>query len=421
MPEVQHKQFQMFGTYRFILSFFVLLHHIGYSKLMLIGVFAVEGFFILSGYHIALAYSINYSNRNKGTLRFYANRFLRIYPPYITVLSIALFIMFLLKNVAGKNIFPFTAFDILMNYLLVGLNYANAWNVHTVTTVYMILAVEVQFYFIFPLIFAWFVQKRAGLLAIVSIIWCLLVFFINDRSFGYVYMSLLPQLFVFLLGINLYFNKSKLLNFFTKINNKACEIISKRSFVILSFSLVLIFSVYYIRVTQNKIMLIFYLVSLFIYAVIVVVRLLTRTDKSNTDSFATYSSVFLFFYFLQFVIVQQIEASFNTMMIAGFLCGITVNLFIVSRLSRGMVIDNPRFQIFDKRLGGYSYGIFLIHDPVYLITKDLVHFENNPQEMILVSTIIIILTVILSHLLYRYVEQPLNTIRNTIRKAQIKT
>lgn len=84
----------MFGTYRTILALAVVAHHL--LSVPAIGQYAVHGFFILSGYLMTLIMHRSYGYSVKGFGSFVFNRFLRLYPAYwiITILSIGV-ILFL--------------------------------------------------------------------------------------------------------------------------------------------------------------------------------------------------------------------------------------------------------------------------------------------------------------------------------------
>lgn len=70
----------MFGTYRTLLSLMVVALHLGGIKLL--GIYAVFGFYILSGYLMTFIMHQNYGYSLSGIIKFTFNRFLRIYPLY---------------------------------------------------------------------------------------------------------------------------------------------------------------------------------------------------------------------------------------------------------------------------------------------------------------------------------------------------
>ena len=81
----------MFGILRFVLAVNVALFHLG--DVPTIGPYAVISFFVLSGYLMTAVMRGPYGYSSKGFLRFWTNRFLRLYPFYwfallLTVLGI---------------------------------------------------------------------------------------------------------------------------------------------------------------------------------------------------------------------------------------------------------------------------------------------------------------------------------------------
>jgi peptidoglycan/LPS O-acetylase OafA/YrhL len=70
----------MFGIYRTILAIFVVLGHLGTAPY--IGAYSVFGFYILSGYLMTRIMQKSYGYQLTGVLKYFINRFLRIYPLY---------------------------------------------------------------------------------------------------------------------------------------------------------------------------------------------------------------------------------------------------------------------------------------------------------------------------------------------------
>jgi peptidoglycan/LPS O-acetylase OafA/YrhL len=75
------------GTYRLLLAVLVVLFHFG-GMSALTGRTAVFGFYALSGYLMLLVLDRVYSRATGGTRKFYANRLLRIYPPYLLFVAL---------------------------------------------------------------------------------------------------------------------------------------------------------------------------------------------------------------------------------------------------------------------------------------------------------------------------------------------
>lgn len=70
----------MFGSVRFVLALMVVFHHLFLP--VLIGPFAVFGFYMMSGYLMNLVMHESYGFSLRGRLSFALNRFLRLYPQY---------------------------------------------------------------------------------------------------------------------------------------------------------------------------------------------------------------------------------------------------------------------------------------------------------------------------------------------------
>jgi peptidoglycan/LPS O-acetylase OafA/YrhL len=92
----------MFGIYRFILAFLVLVTHIG--KVEIYGGFAVWGFFMLSGFLITGVLNRRYGFTKAGLVEFGWSRALRLYPTY----WLSTILAFLAVLVSASSINPQT-------------------------------------------------------------------------------------------------------------------------------------------------------------------------------------------------------------------------------------------------------------------------------------------------------------------------
>jgi peptidoglycan/LPS O-acetylase OafA/YrhL len=77
----------MFGTLRLILAMLVMAGHLWGA--ILLGVYAVFSFFVISGYLMCLVTNERYGFTVRGFRSYALNRFLRIYPPYWAAILIA--------------------------------------------------------------------------------------------------------------------------------------------------------------------------------------------------------------------------------------------------------------------------------------------------------------------------------------------
>lgn len=82
----------MMGAFRFLLALMVATAHLTpHIRTAWLAMYAVFGFYVLSGYLMALVLNKRYwPSGNRATLRFFANRALRIYPPYLAAAALAL-------------------------------------------------------------------------------------------------------------------------------------------------------------------------------------------------------------------------------------------------------------------------------------------------------------------------------------------
>lgn len=78
----------MLGSYRLMLAMLVIIGHL--LPLSTLGICAIDGFFILSGYLMTYVLEKTYSYNFSGRINFMLNRFLRLYPTYWILLAITL-------------------------------------------------------------------------------------------------------------------------------------------------------------------------------------------------------------------------------------------------------------------------------------------------------------------------------------------
>lgn len=172
------------GYFRFFLAIIVCMNHLIHFG---VGRYAVYSFYMLSGFLISSVLTTSYGFSSSGLLRFYANRFLRVYPVYIIVLTMTLLALFILgTNEVGKvdvntNI-PDTITSWVKNITLMGLDFneplrvvAPAWS----------LFIEVSFYCLIP--FLVFLGRRAvSLWLLLSVLYhVFLLVASHDSSFGW--------------------------------------------------------------------------------------------------------------------------------------------------------------------------------------------------------------------------------------------
>jgi len=85
------------GFFRTFLALSVFSWHMASEDghFMLNGALAVLSFYMISGFLMSLTFSQNYQQRKSGTRRFFFNRALRIYPPYLVVIAVTVLFHYL--------------------------------------------------------------------------------------------------------------------------------------------------------------------------------------------------------------------------------------------------------------------------------------------------------------------------------------
>ena len=87
----------MFGIFRTFLAVNVILLHI--FNVPTLGNYSVFAFFILSGFLMTLVVNENYGFSISGFSKFWINRFLRLYPVYLTIIFITFLLLFFNKGI----------------------------------------------------------------------------------------------------------------------------------------------------------------------------------------------------------------------------------------------------------------------------------------------------------------------------------
>jgi peptidoglycan/LPS O-acetylase OafA/YrhL len=203
----------MLGSYRYLLSFFVILAHLFPFISVHSGIYAVFGFYIISGYLMTLILDKNYGWNFGGVKRYYANRFLRVYPSYWFVAILSIIIIYILpeicKNLNPALILPSSFSQWIPNIAILGLGplmniqlepsrlIPPAWALHT----------ELCFYLIIPLLARNF--KTVCFWFAISFI-IALVLYIRNFSFFYHYFPLYAASLPFSIGSLIYYLKRNL-------------------------------------------------------------------------------------------------------------------------------------------------------------------------------------------------------------------
>ena len=94
-----NKQIFGLGSFRLMLALFVAVSHLYENMIHGPAAYAVWGFYLLSGYLMALILNEKYGFDFKGVRAFFINRALRIYPAYLIALLIGSLTLFFLKKI----------------------------------------------------------------------------------------------------------------------------------------------------------------------------------------------------------------------------------------------------------------------------------------------------------------------------------
>lgn len=404
----------MFGLYRFFLSMLVVVHHTGASPLMFSGVYAVEGFFILSGFLMAFSFTRNYAEGALGGVRFYANRFLRLYPMYWVVtflflLALGVFKLPLWNQLSERGV-ALSFVMILQNYWIY------LFNRYAPDTAIWSLAVEFQFYLLIPILISFFF-RRIGFIIALSLAYCMLGQLFRMGTFSSsVYPFIGSQLFVFLLGANLWLGGSP---FFDAASRTLANMWDRfvNSGAALGFALIFIFlgiaSLHPLLLPKRTLLNLVVFFALFGGLALFKGRINGAYQRAHADILLIYAVVSIASYAL---LANVFDTGFESMCLAAFILGILVNVYCVIRLKDLVLPDGSRARKLDNLLGDYSYELFLVHGPVlYLLEQANVSFLGNPFTM---TAVVMVASMTASLALQYLVKKPVERIRNTIRHGK---
>lgn len=141
----------MFGIYRYALATLVAVSHLWFGRLPWGGAYAVFSFYLLSGYLMTLVLTETYGFSAHGVARYLSNRALRIYPPYLLCVALALG-LFMAVPGAVRSVIPYYVVasslgDTMKNLFLVGLTVdthakwiPQAWSLNVELAFYVAMA-----------------------------------------------------------------------------------------------------------------------------------------------------------------------------------------------------------------------------------------------------------------------------------------
>jgi len=206
----------MFGLFRYLLAVMVVVGHLVPTLVPNMGSYAVFAFYVLSGYLITLVLTDSYGFSLSGTYRFLLNRSLRIYPPYIVSVILALTVLLLYPELPSHFSLiirmPESTIEWIKNIFIFGLE-AGFKPDHMLIGVAWSLYVELIFYIAMALML---VRHKY-----ITVIWFLLsiivtsIMVIKGDHFYDRYYSILGGSLPFSTGAMIYLFRDKL-----KVNSK---------------------------------------------------------------------------------------------------------------------------------------------------------------------------------------------------------
>jgi peptidoglycan/LPS O-acetylase OafA/YrhL len=366
----------MFGSFRFLLAWMVVLSHLWTHASLWAGPYAVFGFYLLSGFLMAMVLHSTYGHSPGGMLRFFANRALRIYPPYLAAAVISLLVIALIpETLKGYNRtmqVPDTFAEWLRNIFIIGLNAVRgvdprlppaslvppAWSIDIELCFYLLLGLGIGR------------GPRIALTwALLSVLWAVWLI-ADDANFTERYRSLAAASLPFALGACLFHFRARI-------------------------------SEWLHRPWHLPVALTLFLVNAGLPHLIWAPLALTEVQRSDPEFYRLVNSqewrdVFLF----------------------GFYASLLATLYCVAVLCRYDPRRAPPWlSRLDTLLGNLSYPVFLCHWQAGAIVIALGLAESKGRELFLWSLLAIPLLATAIHLA---VEHPLERWRNQVRGRTTK-
>ena len=222
------------GSARFFLALMVVIFHAGFGGYG--GVYALYGFYLISGYVIYKSINQNYINKENWVFKFYLKRFLRLLPPFIiasmimyfALLSICNFSLFdqcqslpdnLTKYITSKSFNLNDFFQGIFPDTVIKKNPPQVVSFFGFISPFWSVSLEIFFYFLIPIIFLFNNKKIIITVLFINLfIYLFYSFWLvekNDigRWMDIVYRNFLPTLLFFNLGAVIYETKKVKLNY----------------------------------------------------------------------------------------------------------------------------------------------------------------------------------------------------------------
>jgi len=200
-----------FGVWRFFLAFLVAISHLWSNMIHGPAAYAVWGFFVLSGFLMTLVLNEKYGFSKNGLLKYFFNRFLRIFPLYWLSCVIGIFVLLyseIIIGISAKSLnpafsFPTNALDVAYNITLMPFIQSSNFLVPVSSA----LAIEVGVYILIPFLA---VNRSTALFALIISLIINLNYSIVVDTFITRYTSFNTCLFAFAMGSSLYHYRDSL-------------------------------------------------------------------------------------------------------------------------------------------------------------------------------------------------------------------
>ena len=187
-------------------------HYLPKTGLFTFGWSGVDLFFVLSGFLISSRIIPYLENKNWRT-QFYRNRFLRIAPLYFAFLLVFFGGWFLFTSTATREAVPFyrehgwTFFLFIQNWSFI----QHATELKTHLAHLWSIAIEEQFYLVFPLLLVWLKKRKSAIVYAILLVLLIMVsrsyyygWILQNKDFDKVYWNSFFRLDAFIIGYLLY-------------------------------------------------------------------------------------------------------------------------------------------------------------------------------------------------------------------------
>ncbi len=358
------------GVLRLLLALSVVLEHFGevfYSNLVG-GKIAVQAFYIISGFYMALILNEKYIGKSKSYFLFITNRFIRLYPIYWVVLLLTILFSLAVGMFSSTHYFP-----TIVNYLAVEANFG--------TFLYLI--------FTNILIFGQDIVMFLGISADTGSLYLTSNF--NNSNPPVHYFLFIPQAWT--LGVELSFYLVAPL-----ILRKRAKLI----FILCLCSLTLrLFTYNYLELQHNPwtyrffpTELFFFLLGYFSYKIYLRLKIISIKKEVNIFIFVSIIILTILYKYLPLINIIYIPFSLNEIIYFSFIT-----------LSIPFLFNFLKNHKWDNKIGELSYPVYISHILIGVI------FSNLPLEFFKNSLIISLATILFSMLLIVFIANPIEKIR----------